>query len=901
MDALGTLNAALSGRYEIQREIGAGGMATVYLARDIRHDRRVAVKVLKPELGAVLGVERFLTEIRVTANLQHPNLLPLFDSGEADGLLFYVMPFVDGETLRNRLEREKQLPIAEAIHIAVAVAGALDYAHRHDVIHRDLKPDNILMHAGQPVIADFGIALAVTNAAGARMTQSGLSLGTPQYMSPEQTTADRQIDGRTDIYSLATVLYEMLAGDPPFTASTVQAVIAKVIVDHPASVRALRPAVPEYVASALEKALEKLPADRWPTAAAFAEALSGIRALPSSASSSVSPLSPAASAPIVAARMPGIAWRRRMVRALPWLIAAVAIAAAAARMTRGSPGAFDGEPLRFTVAVPGHLTLPIFTAIAPDGRRLAFVTTDSSGRSLLYVRSLATLETRVINGTDDAAHPFWSPDSRWIGFFAFGKLKKVRAGGGPVETLAERTFRTGGTWSQHDTILFVTDAQGSMAKISATGGSVVAVPVRDSVRQPLHVVWPRFLPDGRHFLFFGEAAGARRGVYVASLDDAASMFVLRSNYRAVYASQGYLFYMHDDRSLMAQPFDVRRFQLTGAAVPVAGDVYGVNVAAHNNVSVSSNGVLAFVDRAATRPQLAWVDHHGGRVGAAAPVGEFQGKRPQLSPDGRQLAIAQGPFNEEDVWVYNVGAVQPARRLTFDGAANATPLWSRDGRQIVFESGRGDQRKVYRLPASGGGTRELVLDPAFGPKAITVELQDMSADSRFLVFSVTTSGNRATLWVVPLGGDRTPFLFVKGDFDNSQAVVSPDGHWLAYTSNETGRNEVYVQSFPPPGHKQAISVNGGVQPRWQGDGKELYYLASNQQIISVPIRSGTNIEVGSATVLFRADLPNWGAGNSGWRTSYDVAPDGSRFVLAIPPEKDVAPIVVVVNWPALVKR
>ena len=911
MDAFGTLNAALGGRYEITREIGAGGMATVYLARDVKHDRHVAVKVLHPELGAVLGVERFLTEIRVTANLQHPNLLPLFDSGEADGLLFYVMPFVDGESLRKRLDREKQLPVDEAVRLAITVCSALEYAHSHHVVHRDLKPDNILMQAGQPVIADFGIALAVTNAGGPRITQSGISLGSPQYMSPEQATADRQIDGRTDIYSLATLLFELLTGDPPHTASTAQAVIAKVINDRPASIRASRPAVPEHVASAIEKGLEKLPADRWSTAGEFAEALSGARASPPSPKSSLSATSPTSArgpAATASSTMRAAVWRRRLLFALPWVVAAAS--AAAAWTTRRAHGAFAAEPLWFTISVPGHLTVPVFTAIAPDGRQLAFVTTDASGRSLLYVRSLTALEERPIDGTEDAAHPFWSPDSRWIGFFAFGKLKKVASGGGPVETLADRTFRLGGTWSPQDTILFVTDAQGSLAKVSAAGGSVVPVSVRDSSGKPLPAAWPRFLPDGRHFLLFGQVSGSRRGVYVSSLDNPDAKFLLKSEYRAAYSTQGYLLIMHDDLSLLAQPFDVRRLELTGTAARIAGDVYGVKVAAHDNVSVSSNDVLVFVNHSAINPQLVWFDRQGGRHGAAAPGGDFGGTRPQLSPDGKLLAVTQGPFDEEDIWVHSIDPGRPARRLTFDGA-NAPPLWSRDGREIIFESrhergAAGGPAKIYRLSANGGGAPELLFDPAFANDAkansvSSVSLQDISPDGRYLVFSVYATGKHADLWVAPLTGGARPFPFAAGGFDNSQAAISPDGNWLAYTSNETGRNEIYVQSFPTAGHKRAISVDGGVQPRWRGDGKELFYLASNQQLMAVPIRSGTDIDVGGATALFRTELPNWGAGQPGWRTSYDVVADGSRFVLLAPPEKNVPPIVVVVNWPAALKR
>ena len=405
-DTLASLTAALTDRYRIQREIGQGGMATVFLARDTKHDRPVALKVLRPELGAVLGVERFLSEIRVTANLQHPNVLPLFDSGEANGLLFYVMPFVDGESLRTRLTREKQLPIDEAVRITVALASALDYAHRNGIIHRDLKPENILMQAGQPVIADFGIALAVRNAGGNRVTQTGLSLGTPQYMSPEQATGDREIDARTDIYSLGAVTYEMLTGEPPHTGSTAQAVIARVLTEKPRGVRVSRPNVPPHVEQAIEQALEKLPADRWETAQQFADALQGARATRHTADSTV-----------------GRDGRTRAVarRGAPWVLAGLAIAAAVTLAVR--PGYAPPPAVKFTIPFdpPGD-DAGTALAISRDGRTIVYAS-ETDGARQLVARSLGQLAARPITGTVGGSRPAISADGRWVAFAtADGKL-----------------------------------------------------------------------------------------------------------------------------------------------------------------------------------------------------------------------------------------------------------------------------------------------------------------------------------------------------------------------------------------------------------------------------------------------------------------------------------------------
>src|ERR1043166_6728224 len=479
MDDLSHLSAALSGRYAVEREIGAGGIATAFLARDLKHDRRVALKVLNPELGAVLGVERFLSEIRVTANLQHPNLLPLFDSGEADGLLFYVMPYVDGESLRARLDREKQLPLGSALHIATAVANALDYAHRNKVIHRDLKPENILMHEGEPLIADFGIALAVSNAGGGRITQTGLSLGTPQYMSPEQATGDRSIDGRTDIYSLGAVTYEMLTGDPPHGGSTSQAVIARVLTEKPRSVRASRPSVPEHVEEALERALEKLPADRFATARDFAAALNG-----TSPSTSTATAASREKRGIVATR------KERARRSVAWAVFAALAAVAgwgwlrpATRpvMRRARFGLELPDSSRMRADLPGQNL-----AISPDGSQIVYA--GGGGQGQLYIRPIDELEPHPIRGTERAISPRFSPDGKWLAFVVDNKLKKVSLAGGPPITIADSVSRA--SWGDNDDIIFERGGAARTAglwRVSSSGGPPVQITTLDKAhRESLH-------------------------------------------------------------------------------------------------------------------------------------------------------------------------------------------------------------------------------------------------------------------------------------------------------------------------------------------------------------------------------------------------------------------------------
>ncbi len=506
MEPIAQLNMNLASRYVIDREIGRGGMATVYLARDLRHDRLVALKLLNPELGAVLGVERFLSEIKVTANLQHPHLLPLFDSGEANGLLFYVMPFVDGESLRARLEREKQLPTDEAIGIAVAVASALEYAHEHGVIHRDLKPENILLQGGQAVVADFGIALAVSNAGGARVTQTGLSLGTPQYMSPEQATGDRVIDRRSDIYSLAAVTYEMLTGEPPHTGNTMQAIIARVLTDRPRSVRSMRPNLPEHVEIALDRALEKIPADRWASAREFAEVLQG-RASASGARGTVSRF----------AAPPASGWRARIKD--PAVLALAVLAAAGLGLgvwqwnvaRRIDPA----TTVRFTLDISGSghawtsSTQQTKLAISPDGRTFAFIGAGENLSARVFVRAIDDVHMRPVTGTEGATAVFFSPDGKWIGFLAAGAIMKVPFGGGtPIQLAPAPGTVQGISWARNGQIVFANNAH--LYTVPEGGGSAPRpVPVRDTAGQGGVELQPVAIGDGSTVLYISSTPRRR--------------------------------------------------------------------------------------------------------------------------------------------------------------------------------------------------------------------------------------------------------------------------------------------------------------------------------------------------------------------------------------------------------
>src|SRR5213593_4022504 len=501
-DSMPRLSAALADRYRIERELGQGGMATVYLAQDLKHDRRVALKVLKPELAAVLGAERFVVEIKTTAALQHPHILPLFDSGTADGFLYYVMPYIQGETLRSKLDRETQLGIEEAVRITREVADALDYAHRHGVIHRDIKPENILLHDGRPMVADFGIALAVSAAAGSRMTETGLSLGTPHYMSPEQATGDRLIDARSDIYSLGAVLYEMLAGEPPHTGPTVQSVIAKVVTARPRPLQQLRESVPPHVEAAVLKALAKLPADRFQTAAQFVDALArpGWGGVPAT----TAPDSAAA-----AAERPG----RRAVRDVaPLAVAAIATSLALWVSVRPRPEPPARPVARFTLVLPPTAPMsdvPAGTTVAmsPDGSRIIYLSAASTGNQL-FSRTLDQLEPTSLTGTQNARKPFISPDGRWVAYFSGPRLYKLPLAGGPAAVVATVPgLAFGATWGATDTIVFVAD-RGLMA-VPAAGGEPRLLFPADTSRGESYL-FPHYMPDAKVLLLQIRTKGVDR-------------------------------------------------------------------------------------------------------------------------------------------------------------------------------------------------------------------------------------------------------------------------------------------------------------------------------------------------------------------------------------------------------
>jgi eukaryotic-like serine/threonine-protein kinase len=881
-ELLSRLQGALADRYRIEREIGAGGMATVYLAQDLRHDRKVALKLMRPELSAVIGAERFLAEIKLTANLQHPHILPLFDSGDADGCLFYVMPFVEGESLRDRLSREKQLPVADAMRIAGEVASALDYAHRHQVVHRDIKPENILLHDGRALVADFGIALAASKASGSRMTETGMSLGTPHYMSPEQAMGEREITARSDVYALGAMLYEMLTGDPPFTGSTAQAVVARVLTESPRAMLPQRHTIPPHVEAAVLTALEKLPADRFATAAEFSEALGGRNYVPTVPSAAAAPSRPMT----VAAR------RRDPVTLALVGVAAAAVAAALWGWLRPAP-----QPMvnRFSLFLPPEQALqPVAqsgnrVAISPDGRRLVYVGPAERGGKL-WLREHDQLTSTPIGGTDGAGSPFFSPDGRHVAFLVQGtRLRTVSLDGGPVLTLSDSVNSTGGGWGA-DGYIYV-EGEAGILRMPSSGGALEVV--YDMVkRNEVGAEWPVLLPEAKGLIFRTRRAGQAAADFeiVAMKLPAGEPKVLMRGVYARYSPSGHLLVATAEGKLLAVPFDPEKLTATGSPIGLLEGI-GVEGAGFSiNLGLSENGTLVYTTGGATgarRP--VWVS----REGVESPVDPSW--QPQgvvanfaLSPDGKALAVDVIINGINNVWVKQL-PVGPYSRLTFGDSGNMRPTWSADGRSILYlgqliEAGG---RPMIRKADGTGSVQDLLSsDMAWGQALQT-------RDARWLVLRRSTfQPGKGDVFGLRMG-DTTVVPLVTSPATEGDAAVSPDGRWLAYASEESGAFEVYVRPFPDAeSARWQVSAAGGSDPVWSRNGRELFYLSAQGEMMSVEVALGAAFTISPPKRLFPTGPYTVIAGVP----SFDVSPDGKQFLMlreTTPTDRNE--LIVVQNW------
>ncbi|HEY8105186.1 MAG TPA: protein kinase [Gemmatimonadales bacterium] len=884
MNPFERLQSALADRYRLERELGQGGMATVYLAHDLRHDRKVAVKVLRPSLAAVIGAERFLAEIKTTAGLQHPHILPLHDSGEMDGQLFYVMPRVEGESLRERLEREKQLPIPEAVRIATEVASALGYAHRHGVIHRDIKPENILLHDGQALVADFGIALAVSAAGGSRMTETGLSLGTPHYMSPEQAMGDRSLDARTDVYALGCVLYEMLTGDPPFQGSTAQAIVAKVMTERPSPIRIFRDTVPEHVEAATLTALAKLPADRFATAAEFAAALAD------SPTARRTPTTPMLAAGGARALSPG----SRLAGWWGWGLSALLVLAAGwlGFLLHRAPPA----PLaRYELKVPGirgedQLYTGNTFALSADGSALAYVGgAPGATAAQLWLRTRDALAPRLLQGTEGADAPFFSPDGKWVAYFANGRLYKLPLSGGAPVAIADSTNRSavGGTWLPDGSILYTSDVF-SLRRLTADGRKTEAVA---SPPSGLGAAFPAALPRAdlalatlctnncARMTLYG--LDLRTGKWKKLADDVA---------RSWYLPIGYLVYARLDGTVLAARFDPDKLELQGAPVPLLSGVRVTN-ASVPDLDISASGILVYLPGTSAQAHATVV--RVDRQGHVRPLEEaWHGTITSLalSPDGTQLAVSLAETGRTDLWIKQLDR-GPLTKLTFDGTLNYRPAWRPDGRTLTFTSDRAGPSFLYSVRADGSGAPERVM----AADTTEVDEAEWSGDGKWLLFRAGVADGLRDIYARGTGGDTARITIVNSRFDEYMPALSPDARWVAYVSAESGREEVYVRPFPHAAEARwQVSNGGGNAPAWSHSGRELFYLTPTGKLVSVDIVPGSEFRAGERRDLFSLSR----LFGTPFHRSYAVTPDDRGFIMLQADSAGAAGdayLAVVLNW------
>jgi Tol biopolymer transport system component len=888
------------GPYEIQSTLGAGGMGEVYRARDTRLGRTVAIKVLSARVdGRPNAHQRFEQEARAVSCLSHPHICALYDIGEEGGVPFLVMEYLEGETLASRLLRGA-LPIDEVLRCAIDIADALDHAHRRGIVHRDVKPSNIMLTRSGAKLLDFGLAKpsALTGIVGhptdaaqpaQTLTAEGAILGTLSYMAPEQLHG-APTDARTDVFAFGAVLYEMLTGRQAFAGQSQASVIASILERNPEALSTIQPIAPPLLESTVMRCLAKEPDGRWQTASDLREALRWI----------VDGAPQAAGLP-AAVRVPRAAHGARpawITASVFGVIAALAATALIVMSLRREPP--DVRAIRFVVSAPENASFTqssAFMAVSPDGRSVAFVASSQEGKVVLWIRSLDSLVAHEL--VIDGAQPFWSPDSRFLGFQSHGTLKRIDVTGGVTKTLADSYSQTG-AWSRDGVILFKPKIDGGLNRVSVAGGPSTPASILDQSLGETSHDWPAFLPDGRHFLYLARSTQPEhdRVLYVASLDSTNRIRLFQSDSHATYAPPGFVISMLGN-TLLAQPFDASSLRVTGEPIPIAEQVERNPGSRRGAFSVSQTGVLAY--RPIGDTELVWFDRTGQRAQKIGPPGRYS--NPALSPDNRHVAVARADpeTGTTSIWLFEL-ARDVASRFTFEPSFDDMPVWSPDGSRIVFRSNRSAGWGFYEKASSGTGPEETVLNRL----PVSAVPLAWSPDGRFLLYTAGADPNaprRNALWLLPRSGDRKPVPYLQTQADELQARLSPDGGWMAYVSNESGRNDVYVRPFPSGEGKWQISVNGGSEPAWRGDGKELFYLAANQELMAVTVKTGSVVDAGPPTRLFATTMSS-GLINPGYtRNQYVVTADGQRFLInqGVATPSPISPLTVVVNWTAALKK
>jgi serine/threonine protein kinase len=881
------------GPYEIVAPLGKGGMGEVYRARDTRLGRDVAIKVLPASVAAdAERVRRFEREARLLASLSHPHIGAIHGLEEAAGVPALVLELVEGPTLADRVAA-RPLPLQEALNVARQIAEALEAAHEKGIIHRDLKPSNIKMMAdGTVKVLDFGIAKALMgDRAGADVallptvtldgTLEGKISGTPAYMSPEQARGE-SVDKRCDIWAFGVVLYEMLTGKRLFVGASTSDVLAGVLKTEP-DWNALPAATPPAIRTLLRRCLTRDVRRRLQAMGEARIALEDDLADPGGMGD---------------ADLSGRSTRERVA----WTVAATALVLTVAsvftavyvRQRQQTPIA--APPVQVEITTPPTHD-PFSFAISPDGRRLAFAGRSGEVEQRLWIRSLDAPVAQPLPGTEGAHHPFWSPDSHSIGFFAEGKLKRIDLGGAAPLVLSGNSAcgcAFGGTWNVNGVIVFG-GLESPLYRVSASGGEPVAI---TKVERPSEShLWPFFLPDGRHVLYMSGIAGRVTDVYVHTLGSTESRLLLHADSATAYGF-GYLFYLREG-ALVAHPFDAASQTLTGAPMLVANQVGFQMNRSEAAYSVSAAGAIAYRPSRIQRRQLVWVDRSGKELGT---LGEYEGSAVgtlEFEPHGNRAAFSW-TWTEGNTDIYLVEPDKgPARRFTLDPKADFDPVWSPDGKRIVFSSDRNGSYDLYQKLSTGAGPEEALLT-----SPVAKLPSDWSPDGQFLLYWQTDPKTKLDLWVLPMIGDRKPRPFVVAESDQLRGRFAPNGKWVAYQSYESGRSEIYVQAFPGPGSQWLVSTNGGHSPRWARSGSELYYIAADGKLMAVSVRPNADTFVaGTPTALFqtRLEFGRFNGGCSYCTMEYDVAADGRFLMTVLAEEASTLPINLILNWPAALKK
>jgi eukaryotic-like serine/threonine-protein kinase len=884
------------GPFEIVSLLGAGGMGEVYRARDTRLGREVAIKVL-PEVFSrdPERRRRFEGEARSASAVSDPHIVTVFDVDEESGVHYFACELVDGSNLRRLLD-EGALSVRKALDLAEQIASGLASAHEKGIVHRDLKPENILLtRSGLAKIADFGLARLTQSggepdaqlpASDGRQTTAGIVMGTIAYMSPEQARGE-PVDFRSDQFAFGSIVYEMLAGKSAFRRGSTAETVSAILREEPEPLATRAPGAPAPLRWIVERCLAKDAGERYASTKDLARELRNLQGHLSEASIvSAATGSLGASGGASRMRRERVAW----LLAATFFLALLASLFLASRRGREAPGA-----IRFSIAPPEKSAFfrhPASNSLAlsSDGSSLAFVAV-TGGKTSLWVRPLGVAAAVRLKGTEEAVSPFWSPDGRWIGFFAQGKLQKIAAAGGPPQAVCEIAFGNAATWGRDGTILFAEGEGGreGIHRVSADGGTPTQVTSFDRAHGERSQAWPAFLPDGNHFLYVsGEVDGQkeRRSVWVGSLGSRQTHRITAVDSRAAFCPPGYLLFSRDG-TLLAQPFDAEALRVTGDPIPISDDVWLFRATGNAAFSVSENGSV--VHQAGPNPtRLTWRDRSGRETGAVGAPALFG--RPRISRDGSNIAVevADSRIGNRDIWIYDVQRGL-AKRFTADPADAVSAVWSPGGDRVAFGSGADSAVDIYEKSVNGIGSKQLLL------KRQGVQLpSDWSPDGSRIVYEDFSPGRlaRKELWVLSLKGKPEAAPLLQTPFSASAARYSPDGGWIAFVSEESGRPEIYVVSASGLGGIRRVSASGGTLPRWGRDGKELFYLAATGDLVAIPARTSGGFEAGSPTVLFAASPPPEG---------YDVAPDGRRFLFQERALEGDVPLTMVVNWPAEMRR